>query len=256
MLHLGEVPCIPKKTVCSVLVGCGILQMLIILIQLIVLPRSSNPCRLSVYLFYWALYFEFCRITIILNMYYKVTLSVPTLWIPPPLPCFWVGADVAECFSVSAWTSFLSPCAVTGVGTLSPPLPLLWWVAHHCYSLLFSRPVVSSSLWPRGLQHARLPGPPLSPGACPNSSASSPWWHPTVSPSVAPSPPALSLSQHQGLFQLVDSSHQVAKVSELQHQSFTLSWPRYWTRVSKVAGESFTIWANQRRPVYLLLSAF
>ena len=37
-----------------------------------------------------------------------------------------------------------------------------------------------------------------------------------------PSPPAFSLSQHQGLFQGVNSSHQVAKVLEiqLQHQSF------------------------------------
>ena len=36
------------------------------------------------------------------------------------------------------------------------------------------------------------------------------------------SPPALSLSQHHGLFQWVSSSHQVAKVLELQlqHQSF------------------------------------
>ena len=37
-----------------------------------------------------------------------------------------------------------------------------------------------------------------------------------------PSPPALNLFQHLGLFQRVDSSHQVAKVLELQlqHQSF------------------------------------
>ena len=37
-----------------------------------------------------------------------------------------------------------------------------------------------------------------------------------------PSPPALNLSQHQGLFQWVSSSHQVAKGLELQlqHQSF------------------------------------
>ena len=34
------------------------------------------------------------------------------------------------------------------------------------------------------------------------------------------SPPALNLSQHQGLFQGVNSSYQVAKVLELQHQSF------------------------------------
>ena len=41
-------------------------------------------------------------------------------------------------------------------------------------------------------------------------------------PLLSPSPPALNLSQHQGLFKWVSSSHQVAKVLELQlqHQSF------------------------------------
>ena len=44
------------------------------------------------------------------------------------------------------------------------------------------------------------------------------WSHPLLSPS----PPDFSFSQHQGLFQWVSSSHQVAKVLEvqLQHQSF------------------------------------
>ena len=41
-------------------------------------------------------------------------------------------------------------------------------------------------------------------------------------PLSSPSPPGFNLSQHQGLFQWVSSSHQVAKVLEfqLQHQSF------------------------------------
>ena len=41
-------------------------------------------------------------------------------------------------------------------------------------------------------------------------------------PLSSPSPPAFNLSQHQGLFQWVSSSHQVAKLLEfqLQHQSF------------------------------------
>ena len=41
-------------------------------------------------------------------------------------------------------------------------------------------------------------------------------------PLSSPSPPAFNLSQHQGLFQWVSSSHQVAKMLELQlqHQSF------------------------------------
>ena len=39
---------------------------------------------------------------------------------------------------------------------------------------------------------------------------------------LSPSPPAVNLSQHEGLFKWVSSSHQVAKVLEpqLQHQSF------------------------------------
>ena len=41
-------------------------------------------------------------------------------------------------------------------------------------------------------------------------------------PLSSPSPPAPNPSQHQGLFQSVNSSHEVAKVLEfqLQHQSF------------------------------------
>ena len=41
-------------------------------------------------------------------------------------------------------------------------------------------------------------------------------------PLSSPSPPTFNLSQHQGLFQWVSSSHHVAKVLEfqLQHQSF------------------------------------
>ena len=41
-------------------------------------------------------------------------------------------------------------------------------------------------------------------------------------PLSSPSPPTLNLSQYQGLFQWIGSSHQVAKVLELQlqHQSF------------------------------------
>ena len=40
----------------------------------------------------------------------------------------------------------------------------------------------------------------------------------------SPSPPAFSLSQHQGLFQLVSSSHQVPKVLEFQLQYQYFQW--------------------------------
>ena len=81
--------------------------------------------------------------------------------------------------------------------------------------------VMSDSLQPHGPQHTRLLCPPLSPRVCPNSCPLS-WWCPQASSSslTSPSPPALNLSWHQGLFQWVSSSYQVAKVLELQHQSF------------------------------------
>ena len=43
-------------------------------------------------------------------------------------------------------------------------------------------------------------------------------------PLSSPSPPALTPSQHQGLFQWVSSSHEVAKVLEFQLQHQSLQW--------------------------------
>ena len=45
---------------------------------------------------------------------------------------------------------------------------------------------MSSSLWPSGLQHARLPCLSPSPGACSNSCLLSQWCHPAISSSVVP----------------------------------------------------------------------
>ena len=88
--------------------------------------------------------------------------------------------------------------------------------------LLFSLPVMSGSLWPRGCSmpdlsvphhllkfaqvHVHCIGDAIQPS------------HP-LTPSF---PSALSLSQHQGLFQWVTCSHQMTKILEfqLQHQSF------------------------------------
>ena len=46
--------------------------------------------------------------------------------------------------------------------------------------------VVSNSLQPHGVQHARLPCPSLSPRACSNSCPWSHWCHPTIASSVIP----------------------------------------------------------------------
>ena len=52
--------------------------------------------------------------------------------------------------------------------------------------LLFSHSVLSDSLRPHGLQHARLPCPSSIPGVCSNSCPLSRWCHPTISSSVIP----------------------------------------------------------------------
>ena len=49
----------------------------------------------------------------------------------------------------------------------------------------FSYLVVSTSLRPHRLQHARLPCPSPSPAVCSNSCPLSQWYHPTISSSVA-----------------------------------------------------------------------
>ena len=91
----------------------------------------------------------------------------------------------------------------------------------------FSHLILPNSLWPHGLQHTRFP--------CilhhlPDLALAHVHW---VSDAIQPSrslpssfPPVFSLFQHQGLFQWVSSSHQVAKVLELQLQSF--QWIQGW----------------------------
>ena len=89
-------------------------------------------------------------------------------------------------------------------------------------SVQFSRSVVSDALQPHGLQHTRPPCPSPTPGVYSNPCPSSWWCHLTISSSVVPFSSCLQSFQHQGLFQRIGSSHQVAKVLEfqLQHQSF------------------------------------
>ena len=117
------------------------------------------------------------------------------------------------------------------------------WVT---FIFTFSCSVRSDSLQPHGLQHTRLPCPSVSPGVC-SKSCPLPWWcHPTISSCSPPSLPALNLSQHQGLFPWVSSSHQVAKVLDLQfqHQSFQWVFRVDFRGLSRVFS-STTVWKHQ-----------
>ena len=63
-----------------------------------------------------------------------------------------------------------------------------------------------------GLQHARLPCPSTSPGACSNSCSLSWWCNPIISFLSSPSP-AFNSAQHQGLF---------------SESVLCIRWPKYW----------------------------
>ena len=83
--------------------------------------------------------------------------------------------------------------------------------------------------------------------------------HPLSSPS-----PTFNLSEHQGLFQWVSSSHQVAKVLEfqLQHQSFQwvfrlISYRMDWLDLLVVQGTLKSLLQyHSSKPLNLLHSAF
>ena len=79
-------------------------------------------------------------------------------------------------------------------------------------SVKFSRSLVSNSLGPHGLQHARLPCPSTTPGACSNSSPLSRWCHPTI---CVPLP----------LLPLIFPSIRVFYKKSVLH----ISWPKYWS---------------------------
>ena len=62
----------------------------------------------------------------------------------------------------------------------------MWSHGFEYQLLLFSRSVMSDSLWPHGLQHARPPCPSPTPRVYSNSCPSNLWCHPTISSSVIP----------------------------------------------------------------------
>ena len=84
----------------------------------------------------------------------------------------------------------------------------------HFSSVQFSCSVVSYSLRPHESQHARPPCASPTPRIYPNYYTLSRWCHPTILSSVAPSPPALSLSQHQGFY---------------SESALCIRWPKYWS---------------------------
>ena len=79
------------------------------------------------------------------------------------------------------------------------------WYTIALQNVQFSRSVVSNSLRPHELQHARPPCTSSTPGVHPNSCPSSQWCHPAISSSVIPvssCPPARPASESFPMSQL------------------------------------------------------
>ena len=97
----------------------------------------------------------------------------PVLWSPPT--CISGGQDI-----ITISLNF------PNFRQASPSLldPDVTFLRSSVLLLLFSHSVMSDSLQPHGLQHARIPCPSPSPGACSGELVMSWWCHPTISTSV------------------------------------------------------------------------
>ena len=78
---------------------------------------------------------------------------------------------------------------------------ILYYLSHQG-SVQFSHSVMSDSLRPHGVQHARLPCPSPTPGIYSNSCPLSWWYHPTISSSVTPFSSCLQSFPTSGSFQM------------------------------------------------------
>ena len=87
-------------------------------------------------------------------------------------------------------------------------------------SVLFSHSVVSDSLPPHEPWHARPPCPSPSPGVYRTHVHRVNHAIQPLHPLSSPSPPALNLSQHQGLF---------------QESALHIRWPKYWSFIFNIS---------------------
>ena len=143
------------------------------------------------------------------------------------------------------------------------------------YSVQFNHSVVSDSLWPHELQHARLPCPSPAPRACSNSYPSSWWCHLTILSSVIPFSSGLQSFPASGSFpvsqfftsggQSIEASASVLPVSILDWfllglsgfitlQSKGLSRVFSNTTVQKYQffGAQLSLWSNSHICTWLL----
>ena len=117
-------------------------------------------------------------------------------------------------------------------------------------SVQFSHSVMSNSLQPHGLQHARPPCPSPTPGVYSNSCPLNQWCHPTISSSVVPFssyPQSFRASESLQMSQLFTSGGQSIEVSASTsflpmniHDWSPLGWTGWISLLSKGLSRVFS----------------
>ena len=135
------------------------------------------------------------------------------------------------------------------------PLADEWWEPRYIYTMeyfsrvQFSHLVMSNSLRPHELQHARPPCPSPTPGVYPNSCPLSQWCHPTISSSVVPFSSCLQSFPTSGSFQKIQlfiSGGQNTEVSAstsvlpMNTQDWSLGWTGWISLQSKGLSRAFS----------------
>ena len=126
--------------------------------------------------------------------------------------------------------------------------------------VVFSCSVVSESLPPHRLQHARLPCPLLSPRACSNSCPLSQWYHPTISSSVVPFSSHLQSFPASGSFpvswlfawggQSIGASASASVLPMNIQDWFPLEWTGWISLQSKELSRVFSNTTVQKHPLF------
>ena len=110
-------------------------------------------------------------------------------------------------------------------------LPLLLWFSHQ---------VVSDSLWPRALQHTRIPCPSSTPRVYLNSCPLSQWYHSTIPSSIIPFSSCLQSFPDQGLSN--ESAHHIMGT---KYWSFSISSSNEYSGLISVRIDWFDLLAAQ-----------
>ena len=136
------------------------------------------------------LFFFFFKCGPFLKSLRNLLLSTTNWHLPRAPPSDWTTRAFAKCLcgdwtlcSCSCWPSATAG-GVQG-GVRCSVLQGIWWNRSFS-SVQFSHSVMSNSLRPCGLQHARPPCPSSTPRACSNSCPSKWWCYSTISSSVVP----------------------------------------------------------------------